>query len=147
MSIKSNRDNRASPQRISRRDFLTLPSAAAAGLLIGCNSAQEADATLSLTNGILIDGTGADAVPDGAVVIRDGRIVSAGPRAQLAIPANANIIDVQGGTILPGFINANVHADDSPWTLKALSQGGVTTLRDLGFIGPYTRARIVTRDT
>ena len=147
MSIKSNRDNRASPQRISRRDFLKLTSASAVSLLIGCNSAQRADDTLSLTNGILIDGTGADAVPDGAVVIRDGRIVSAGPRTQLAIPANANIIDVQGGTILPGFINAHVHAADSAWTLKAWAKGGVTTVRDLGFFGPYTRAKFVTRDT
>jgi imidazolonepropionase-like amidohydrolase len=96
---------------------------------------------------MLIDGTGTDAVPDGVVVIRDGRIVSAGPRAQLAIPANANIIDVQGGTILPGFINAHVHATDSAWTLKAWAKGGVTTVRDLGFFGPYTRAKFVTRDT
>ena len=147
MSIKSNRDNRASPQRISRRDFLKLTSATAVSLLIGCNSAQRADDTLSLTNGILIDGTGADAVPDGAVVIRDGRIVSAGPRTQLAIPANANIIDVQGGTILPGFINAHVHAADSAWTLKAWAKGGVTTVRDLGVFGPYSCAKFVTRDT
>ena len=147
MSIKSNRDNRASPQRISRRDFLKLTSATAVSLLIGCNSAQRADDTLSLTNGILIDGTGADAVPDGAVVIRDGRIESAGPRTQLAIPANANIMDVQGGTILPGFINAHVHAADSAWILKAWAKGGVTTVRDLGAFRPYTRAKFVTRDT
>jgi len=147
MSIKSNRDNRASPQRISRRDFLKLTSATAVSLLIGCNSTQRADDTLSLTNGILIDGTGADAVPDGAVVIRDGRIVSAGPRTQLAIPANANIIDVQGGTILPGFINAHVHAAYSAWTLKAWAKGGVTTVRDLGAFGTYTRPKFVTRDT
>ena len=147
MSIKSNRDNRASPQRISRRDFLKLTSATTVSLLIGCNSAQRADDTLSLTNGILIDGTGADAVPDGAVVIRDGRIVSAGPRTQLAIPANANIIDVQGGTILPGFINAHVHAAYSAWTLNAWAKGGVTTVRDLGILGPYKRANFLTRDT
>ncbi|MDH3838656.1 MAG: twin-arginine translocation signal domain-containing protein, partial [Desulfobacteraceae bacterium] len=147
MSIESDSDNRVSPQRISRRDFLKLTSATAVSLLIGCNSAQRADDTLSLTNGILIDGTGADAVPDGAVVIRDGRIVSAGPRTQLAIPANANIIDVQGGTILPGFINAHVHAAYSAWILKAWAKGGVTTVRDLGAFRPYTRAKFVTRDT
>ena len=147
MSIESDSDNRVSPQRISRREFLKLTSATAASLLIGCNTAQRADDTLSLTNGILIDGTGADAVPDGAVVIRDGRIVSAGPRTQLAIPANANIIDVQGGTILPGFINAHVHAAYSAWILKAWAKGGVTTVRDLGAFRPYTRAKFVTRDT
>jgi len=146
MSIKSTRNNRANPQRISRRGFLKLTSATVVSLLTGCNSAQRADDTLSLTNGILIDGTGADAVPEGAVVIRDGRIVSAGPRAQLAIPANANIIDVQGGTILPGFINAHVHAAYSAFTLNAWAKGGVTTVRDLGAFGTYKRPNFVTRD-
>ena len=106
MSIESNRDNIACSQGISRREFLKLTSATAAGLLIGCNSAQGADAKLSLINGLLIDGTGADAIPDGAVVIQDRRIVAAGPRTQVKVPSNANTIDVQGGTILPGFINA-----------------------------------------
>lgn len=147
MSIKSNRDNRASPQRISRRDFLKLTSATAVSLLIGCNSAQRADDTLSLTNGILIDGTGADAVPNGVVVIQNGRIIAAGPRTQVEIPANTNIIDVKGRTILPGFINAHVHAAYSAWILKAWAKGGVTTVRDLGAFRPYTRAKFVTRDT
>lgn len=52
----------------------------AAGLLIGCNSAQRAEATLAMINGILIDGTGADAISKGAVVIRDGRVMAAWPR-------------------------------------------------------------------
>lgn len=146
MSIKSTRNNRANPQRISRRGFLKLTSATVVSLLTGCNSAQRADDTLSLTNGLLIDGTGADAVPEGAVVIRDGRIVSAGPRAQLSIPANANIIDVQGGAILPGFINAHVHAAYSSFTLNAWAKGGVTTVRDLGAFGTYKRPNFMTRD-
>jgi len=147
MSIESNHDNLARPQGISRREFLKLTSAAAAGLLIGCNPAQRADDTLSLINGILIDGTGADAVPNGAVVIQNGRIIAAGPRTQVEIPANTNIIDVKGRTILPGFINAHVHAAYSAHILKAWAKGGVTTVRDLGAFGPYTRAKFVTRDT
>ena len=147
MNIESNRDNTARPQGISRREFLKLTSAAAAGLLIGYNSAQGADATLSLINGIVIDGTGADAVPNGAVVIQNGRIIAAGPRKQVEIPANTHTIDVQGRTILPGFINAHVHAAYSAWILKLWAKGGVTTVRDLGALGPYTRAKFVTRDT
>jgi imidazolonepropionase-like amidohydrolase len=132
---------------MSRREFLKQTSAAAASLLIGCNSAHRTDDTLSLTNGILIDGTGADAIPDGAIVIRDGSIVSAGSHTQVEIPAYANIIDVQGGTILPGFINAHVHAAYNAWILKAWAKGGVTTVRDLGAFRPYTRAKFLTRDT
>ena len=147
MSIELNRDNIACLQGISRREFLKLTSAAAAGLLIGYNSAQGANATLSLINGTLIDGTGTDAVLNGAVVIQNGRIVAAGPQTQVKIPTNANIIDVQGRTILPGFINAHVHAAYRAHILKAWAKGGVTTVRDLGALGPYTRARFVTRDT
>jgi len=147
VSIESDHENRASPQRMSRREFLKLTSATAASLLIGCNSAHRTDDTLSLTNGILIDGTGADAIPDGAIVIRDGSIVSAGSRTKVEIPAYANIIDVQGGTILPGFINAHVHAAYNAWILKAWAKGGVTTVRDLGAFRPYTRAKFLTRDT
>ncbi len=138
MSIESNLDNSARPQGISRREFLKLTSAAAAGLLIGYNSAQGADVALSLINGMLIDGTGADATPDGAVIIKNERIVSSGPRKQIKIPTNSTIIDVQGGTILPGFINAHVHAGYTASILKSWAQGGVTTVRDLGALEPYS---------
>ena len=147
MGIESNRDNSFFQQGISRREFLKLTSTTAAGLLIGFNSAQGADAKLSLLNGLLIDGTGADAIPDGVVIIQDRRIIAAGPRKQVEIPANTHTIDVQGRTILPGFINAHVHAAYNAWILKLWAKGGVTTVRDLGALGPYTRAKFVTRDT
>jgi len=94
MRTESNHDTRNRLHGISRRAFLKQTSAAAAGLLIGYSSAQGTNATVALINGILVDGTGADAVPNGAVVIQNGRILSAGPHTQLEIPASANIIDV-----------------------------------------------------
>ena len=146
MGIESNPNNSTHTKGISRREFLKLTSTTAAGLLVGYNSAQGADATLSLVNGLLIDGTGADAITDGAVVIRNERIVAAGPRTQIEIPSNANIIDVQGRTILPGFINAHVHAAYGEVPLKAWAQGGVTTVRDLGTFVPYSAERFKTRN-
>ena len=86
MGIESNRNISTLSQSISRREFLKLASATAAGLLIGYKSAQGADAALCLINGLLIDGTGADAIPDRAVVIQDGRILVAGRRSQLMVP-------------------------------------------------------------
>jgi imidazolonepropionase-like amidohydrolase len=91
---------------------------------------------LALVNGRLIDGTGAEALSDGALVIRGKRIVAAGSRAQLVIPADAEVVEVQGGTILPGFVNAHVHDAFDEETLRAWAQGGVTT-GDLGMSGPY----------
>ncbi len=146
MSIENSRDDSTRPQGISRRKFLKLTSATAAGLMIGYNFAQGAETTLALFNGTLIDGTGADAIPDGAVVMRGGRIMAAGPRAQVEIPANSDTINIRGGTILPGFINAHVHAAYSEKALMAWARGGVTTVRDLGAFIPYTAELFETRN-
>jgi imidazolonepropionase-like amidohydrolase len=87
---------------------------------------------LALVNGQLIDGTGAEPLPDAALLIEATRIASVGPRQWVRIPAETQVIDVQGATILPGLINAHVHAAYSESTLKAWAGGGVTTVRDLG---------------
>ena len=44
---------------------------------------QTATGTTLITHGQLVDGTGRPAIPDGAVLIRDGRIVYAGPATAL----------------------------------------------------------------
>ncbi len=86
---------------------------------------------VALVNGVLIDGTGAAPVLDAVVVIRDGRIVAAGPRSNVQIPGDARRIDVAGGTILPGFINAHVHGGFNAYNLRRWAEAGVTTVRDL----------------
>lgn len=87
---------------------------------------------LVLFNGTLIDGTGATPIPDAVLVVGGGRILAVGPRGIVAIPEGVPAIDVQGGTILPGFINAHVHGGYNLDNLAAWAQAGVTTVRDLG---------------
>ena len=66
--------------------------------------------TMVIHNGQLIDGTGAAAVPDAVVLIRDGRITYAGPVAQAPEPpADAARLDARGGTIMPGLVEAHYH--------------------------------------
>jgi imidazolonepropionase len=50
-------------------------------------------------------------IPDGALHIRDGRIVAVGPRAEIerAFTADTGIIDAGGRIVLPGFIDAHTH--------------------------------------
>jgi Tol biopolymer transport system component/imidazolonepropionase-like amidohydrolase len=86
---------------------------------------------IALVNGVLIDGTGAKPVPDAVVVIREGRLETVGPADQVEVPADAQVIDVQGGTILPGFFNTHVHEAYDAGHLAAWAQAGVTTVRDL----------------
>jgi len=106
-----------------------------------------------LTGATLIDGTGAAPVPDAAVVIDDERIIAAGPRAATAWPANAEIVDVTGRTLIPGLIDAHDHMAshgyglatgwglDAPASTAHLRTGqvlaktlamGYTTVRDAG---------------
>ena len=88
--------------------------------------------SLVLINGTLIDGTGADPIKDAVLIIQGERIVAVGPRSPISIPAGAQIIDVQGATILPGFFNAHVHGAYNEEKLAAWAKEGVTTVRDLG---------------
>jgi imidazolonepropionase-like amidohydrolase len=71
---------------------------------------RNAQGVTLITNGQLVDGTGAPALADAAVVVRDGRIAYAGPvnRAP-AVPPEAARIDARGGTILPGLVEAHFH--------------------------------------
>jgi imidazolonepropionase-like amidohydrolase len=63
-----------------------------------------------IANGQLVDGTGAPAVPDAAVVVKDGKIAYAGPaRGAPEIPPDVRRIDARGGTILPGLVEAHFH--------------------------------------
>jgi imidazolonepropionase-like amidohydrolase len=89
-------------------------------------------ATLALAGGTLIDGTGADPVPDAVVLIADDKILAAGPRASIRVPENVRTIDLDGAAILPGFINAHVHFAFEKANLQAWAYGGVTTVRDEG---------------
>src|SRR5271166_2566664 len=64
-----------------------------------------------VTNGQLVDGAGAPAVADAAVVVRDGRIVYAGPvKGAPEVAPEAARIDARGGTIMPGLVEAHFHA-------------------------------------
>ncbi len=68
------------------------------------------DGVVVIGNGQLVDGTGAPAVPDGRVVIEGGRIRYAGAAVGAPeTPPEARWIDAQGGTILPGLVEAHFH--------------------------------------
>lgn len=71
---------------------------------------QTATGLTRIFNGQLIDGTGAVPLPDAVVLVKDGYITYAGPaKGAPQIDPAARQIDAQGGTILPGLVEAHYH--------------------------------------
>ena len=87
--------------------------------------------TLAVVGGTLIDGTGAAPVPNAAVVIKNGRIVAAGPRAKIKVPKQAHVVDASGKFMLPGLWDMHAHFEQVEWGPIYLA-AGVTTVRDCG---------------
>lgn len=52
-------------------------------------------------------------VPDGVVIVRDGKLAAVGPRASTPIPAGAEVRDVTGKVIVPGLVDTHSHVGAS----------------------------------
>ena len=57
----------------------------------------------------LIDGTGEAPINNAVVVVTDDKITAVGSSEAVRIPTGAKIIDLEGATLLPGFIDAHTH--------------------------------------
>lgn len=74
-------------------------------------SARDDARPIALVGGMLLDGYEAAAIARSVVVIEGNRIVAAGSRADVEIPANAWIIDTRGKTVLPGLMDLHLHME------------------------------------
>src|SRR5262249_12182989 len=83
-------------------------AAAAALFAAGLISPAFAETTV-LKNITLIDGTGAAAKPNSAIVMTDGKIAYVGPVSGLKAPADAKTVDLSGKFVIPGLIDSHVH--------------------------------------
>jgi imidazolonepropionase-like amidohydrolase len=90
----------------------------------------------------IVDGTGAPPIADGRVVVSGERIAAAGPRAGVPLPADADVVDGRGMTVLPGLIDVHVH-DPSDANMALYVRRGVTAIR---FAGGEQRALLALRD-
>ena len=48
-------------------------------------------------------------IPDGTIVVQNGKILAVGPTASVSIPANAQKHDAKGKVIMPGLIDSHSH--------------------------------------
>ena len=85
----------------------------------------------AIAGATLVDATGAAPVADSVVIVRDGRIAAAGPRASVAIPRGMPVVDAKGQTLLPGLWEMHTHFSGVEFG-PALLAAGITTARDCG---------------
>jgi imidazolonepropionase-like amidohydrolase len=88
----------------------------------------EAQGAYAIVGARLIDGTGAAPIEHSTVVVRDGRIVSAGATAP---PVGMRVIHAEGKSLLPGLWEMHSHYSGVEFG-PALLAAGVTTARDCG---------------
>jgi imidazolonepropionase-like amidohydrolase len=122
-----------------------LPVPCAAALLLVAAPAEAQQVTqppLEVFHGFtLIDGTGGLPIEDAAISVRGNSIVAVGSRRELlsgpSAPRNAIVINLGGGWVIPGLVDAHVHLSTTPdratteAELFRLLYGGVTAVRDM----------------
>jgi Tol biopolymer transport system component len=90
-----------------------------------------------LKGGRIITMKGDEVINNGDVLIINNRISKVGVSGSFAVPADAQIIDVKGKTITPGFVDTHAHMwpnwgvhKNQVWIYSANLAYGVTTTRD-----------------
>jgi imidazolonepropionase-like amidohydrolase len=102
-------------------------------------------ALIALTHVRVIDGTGAQSRADQTIVIRDGYIADIGDTKTIIPPSNAQIFDLPGRTVVPGYVMLHEHLSFTPDGTGEVSvrfsfprlylAGGATTIRTGGSAG------------
>jgi len=95
------------------------------------------EGTIAFVGGTIIDGTEAEPLQDGVLVITDGWIRSVGPRSEVTIPEDAEIIDVSGKFLIPGIINAHGHVGATRGLDGNADYSTENLLRQLGLYARY----------
>jgi imidazolonepropionase-like amidohydrolase len=88
-------------------------------------------ANLAIEGATLVDVNGGPSVPDAVVLTSGDKIVAAGPRAQVRVPADAAVLDAHGKYLIPGLWDMHAHYEQVEWGPIYLASG-ITTVRDVG---------------
>lgn len=87
--------------------------------------------SILIRNVRLIDGTGSAMSQSCNILIEEGRISRIGPQDHIKASQNVTALEGEGRIVIPGMIDAHMHA----WGQKLLSEllyEGITTVRDMG---------------
>jgi imidazolonepropionase-like amidohydrolase/Tol biopolymer transport system component len=93
---------------------------------------------IALTGARIITMKGDEVIENGSVFIENNKIVSIGKAADVKVPEQAKVVDLNGKTIMPGMVDVHAHLRTSPdgispqtdWSYLANLAFGVTTAHD-----------------
>jgi imidazolonepropionase-like amidohydrolase len=88
---------------------------------------------VAYTNANIWDGTGAVVLRNANLVVRDGRVESIGADD---VPAGAEIVDLEGAWVVPGFVNAHGHVSGR-WAADELQGDAARVEGDLALYARY----------
>ena len=80
-----------------------------------------------ITGATLIDGAGGPPTENATVLVNEDRIEGVGPAGSIQIPADAEVIDGSGMTLLPGLIDCHDHLASMSYEIA--SRWGITEMR------------------
>ena len=94
--------------------------------------------TVVLRGGRVLTMDGDSIVENADVVVTDNRIVAVGTSGEVEVPEGAEIVDVSGKTVMPGFVDVHYHSmwlvpeihPQQVWQYLTNMAYGVTTTRD-----------------
>src|SRR5680860_1293906 len=75
--------------------------------------------SIALTHVRVIDGTGAAPMEDQTILIHDGMITEVGAAGSVTIPVGAEVLDLDGHTVIPGIVGLHDHTSVSYTHLRA----------------------------
>src|SRR4051812_8194332 len=85
----------------------------------------------AFTGATLYDGRDVSPISNATVIVRDGRVIAAGPARAVTVPAGADVVHLEGKFIIPGLINTHGHVN-GPADLSTYAAYGITTVFSLG---------------
>ena len=97
---------------------------------------------VALTNVRIIDGTGRPPADNQTIIISGVAIQNVGPAARVAIPRDAQVLDLRGRTVIPGIVGMHEHLYFS----VHLDENGIPTHQDMRYSFPrlYLAAGVTT---
>ncbi|WP_119679457.1 amidohydrolase family protein [Indioceanicola profundi] len=116
-----------------------LPDAPTQGIDIGFTHAYDVPkGRIAFTNARVITMRGSEVIEDGTILVNGNRIEAVGPAAEVTVPADAEVVDAKGKTVMPGLIDGHWHGSmganeiipQQSWVNYASLAFGVTTLHD-----------------